>query len=100
MRLVSISRTVLAAAALAMAPNAGAQQLFIRETTSIGHPGQGHVLWWRPRSVTFQVNATSAVTPPCGDAEKAATLAELSIPAWNSATTAGAGQGCTDFQFI
>ena len=94
-----VARMAFALAAAAAAGAAGAQQTFVRETTSIGHPGEGHVLWWRPRTVTFHVNVTSAVTPPCGDAAKAANLAELSIPAWNSATTTGVAPACTDFAF-
>ncbi len=82
--------TVLAAAAPAFA--------FVRTTTVSGRPGEGLSLWWKPRQVTYHVNADSfAGIPGCGGA--AAQAAVDSFPAWTP-TRPGESHACTDFSFL
>ena len=82
-------RVVLAVTLLAAAVPAEA---FVRSTTVSGQPGQGLCLYWNTRQVTYKVNATSAIAPPCQVASAAEALTAASFPAWTPS--------CTDFQFV
>lgn len=95
---------MLAVAAVAAAGAAGA---FVRETTTPGNPAGGTCLWWGQRQVTYQVNATSAASPPlrpacpdctpCLDAGAAAALVSASLATWGAATHPLDALPCTDF---
>jgi hypothetical protein len=67
---------------------------FVRSKTN-----SGAVLWWRPRQIVFQVNASAYTGAGCSGPADAATQIRSSFPAWMKATQAGQSQACTDFKF-
>ena len=92
-----MSRCLRALAALAVLTAAASAFAFVRTTTSSGHPEEGLWLWWRPRQVTYALNADSfAGIPGCNGT--AAQVAVDSFPVW-TATRPGETQACTDFSF-
>jgi hypothetical protein len=96
-----------AIAAVLLIAASGEARAFVRETTCGGNPAAGKCLYWDSRTVPYKVNATSAANPPlrpacptcepCRSATTAADLIDATLPAWSTATQAGASQACTDF---
>jgi hypothetical protein len=80
-------------AALALLTVGSAAFAFVRTTA-----GSGQVLWWRPRQIAFQVNASAFTGSGCDGASGAATAVRESFPAWMNAASAGQAV-CTDFAF-
>jgi hypothetical protein len=94
-----VSRLLRALAALAVVAVAAGAYAFVRSTTADpANPGAGQALWWRPRQITFVLNA-SAYQGGCGSIDDAKAAARASFLAWMTATQAGASQPCTDFKF-
>ena len=96
-----------AVAAVLLLAASGEAHAFVRATTAGNDPAAGKCLYWDTRNVPYKVNATSAANPPlrpacpncapCLDANAATALIGATLPAWSTATQAGASQACTDF---
>ncbi len=93
-----MSPLLRALAALAVLAVTAPAHAFVRSTTVKDNPGAGGALWWRPRVITFVLNAT-AYDGGCASPAAAASAARASFPAWMNATQAGGAQPCTDFRF-
>jgi uncharacterized protein (TIGR03382 family) len=89
-----LSRSHRVAVLCALALGAGTAG-FVRSTTA-GSPATGQWLWWGTRHLTFFVNSRSASTPPCLDAEAAASLTIASVQTWADAQYVGSTSACTD----
>ena len=95
-----MSRFLRALSALALVTSAGVAHAFVRSTTVPFHPDQGLWLFWKPRQISYLVNASAFAGPGCSTNAAAAALARASFSAWMNATLPGQTQACTDFKFI
>lgn len=95
-----MTRLLRAAASLFLLTAATTSFAFVRSTTRTDQPPQPPLdLWWRPRQIVFQVNASGYTGAGCSGAAEAAAQIRASLPAWMNATRAGQTQACTDFKF-
>jgi len=93
-----MSRLLRALAACALLAPAASALAFARATTDRTElPSPALDLWWRPRQIAFQVNASDFVGAGCAGPEEAAAAVRASFPAWQDA--ASGGVACTDFMF-
>ncbi len=94
-----MSRALRALAALTILATATTALPFVRSTTTPNRPDLPPCLWWRPRQITYVVNASAFTGAGCASSADAASLVRASFVPWMKATRSGASQPCTDLSF-
>ncbi len=73
---------------------------FVRLTTEPQQPDKGVCLWWKPRSITYVVDASAFTGQGCPGGGAVSQAVQRGFPAWTQATRAGQTEPCTDFKFV